>query len=170
MSYLTDQCISILQNGGDTATALECTALQLESHLSMTDSALKVIFLIFCSTLVFLMQAGFAMVCSGSVRKKNVQNTMLKNLLDVCGSSISFYLLGYGFAFGGDPDKKSFIGTNKFFMMGMDDSADGLEYAYWFFQFTFAATAATIVAGTLAERCQMNAYLYYSVLLTGFGT
>jgi hypothetical protein len=83
MSYLTDQCISILLNGGDTATALECTALKLESHLSMTDSALKVIFLIFCSTLVFLMQAGFAMVCSGSVRQKNVQNTMLKNLLSV---------------------------------------------------------------------------------------
>jgi Amt family ammonium transporter len=169
MSLLTNQCISILQNGGDIVTALECTVLQVESQWIMTDSALKVIFLIFCSTLVFLMQAGFAMVCSGSVRKKNVQNTMLKNLLDVCGSSISFYFLGYGFAFGGNPAKKSFIGTDKFFMMGMGDGNDGLEYAVWFFQFTFAATAATIVAGTLAERCQMNAYLYYSVLLTGFG-
>jgi len=118
------------------------------------------------------MQAGFAMICSGCVRKKNVQNTMLKSLLDVCGSSIAFYFVGYAFAFGGDeqPGKVSFIGSSNFLLLD-GDTANGdsraLLYSHWFFHFSFAATAATIVAGALAERCQMKAYLYFSMLLTG---
>ena len=47
------------------------------------------------------MQAGFAMLCAGSVRRKNAQNTMLKNLLDACGAAIAFFCVGYAFAFGG---------------------------------------------------------------------
>lgn len=47
------------------------------------------------------MQAGFAMLCAGSVRRKNAQNTMLKNLLDACGAAVAFFCVGYGFAFGG---------------------------------------------------------------------
>eukprot|EP00554_Chaetoceros_debilis_P007667 CAMPEP_0194076016 /NCGR_PEP_ID=MMETSP0149-20130528/2895_1 /TAXON_ID=122233 /ORGANISM="Chaetoceros debilis, Strain MM31A-1" /LENGTH=446 /DNA_ID=CAMNT_0038756653 /DNA_START=211 /DNA_END=1551 /DNA_ORIENTATION=- len=93
---------------------------------------------------------------------------MLKNLLDICGSSIAFYFVGYAFAFGGDPEKRSFIGTSNFFLQDLGDDATGIGYAHWLFQFAFAATAATIVAGTLAERCQMNAYLLYSMVLTGF--
>ena len=127
-------------------------------------------FALFTSSLVFFMQAGFAMVCAGSVRKKNVQNTALKNLLDLCGSAVAFYSVGYAFAFG-DPDTNSrisFIGSGNFFLSGMTDDETGLKYSYWVFQFSFAATSATIVAGTLAERCQMKAYLLYSMLLTGF--
>lgn len=146
---------------------LACVESAMGSSFKLQADTAKVIFLIFCASLVFIMQAGFAMVCAGCVRKKNVQNTMLKNLLDVCGSSIAFYFVGYAFAFGGDPEKKSFIGNSKFFMLGMADE-NGIEYAHWLFQFTFAATSATIVAGTVAERCQMNAYLLYSMMLTGF--
>jgi len=133
------------------------------------------------AALVFLMQAGFAMVCAGCVRAKNVQNSMLKNLLDACGSSLAFYCIGYALAFGGDEvltampgdgneeemtrttqTAATFIGTSNFFCMGVDD------LSFWIFQYTFSAASATIVAGTLAERCQMGAYLAYSLFLCGF--
>jgi Amt family ammonium transporter len=112
---------------------------------------------------VFFMQAGFAMLCAGSVRQKNVKNIMLKNLLDACGGAIGFFTIGFAFAYGGDDTSdKNFIGNSYFFLHDFHD------YASWFFQFAFAATAATIVAGTVAERCKMAAYLCYSVFLTGF--
>ena len=82
---------------------------------------------------------------------------MLKNLLDACGASIAFYAVGYALAFGGmDPasPKKTFIGTKNFFLMDVED------LAFWMFQYAFSAASATIVAGTLAERCQMVACGY----------
>jgi len=110
------------------------------------------------------MQAGFAMLCAGSVRAKNAKNIMLKNLLDACGAAIGFWALGWGFAYGGaDSSKVTFIGDKDFFLSsGIND------HKGWFFQFAFAATAATIVAGTVAERCTMIAYLCYSSFLTAF--
>jgi Amt family ammonium transporter len=113
-----------------------------------------------------MMQAGFAMLCAGSVRQKNVKNIMLKNLLDACGGAIGFWTIGYAFAYDSNTSgNTSFIGNHNFFIR---DFSTGGEYIGWFFQFAFAATAATIVAGTVAERCKMAAYLCYSVFLTGF--
>jgi Amt family ammonium transporter len=113
--------------------------------------------------MIFFMQSGFAMVCAGAVRLKNVQNSMLKNLLDACGAAVAFYLVGNAFAFGGQSESTAttVIGTKEFANIG--DSA-----AFWFFEYTFSATSVTIVAGTLAERCQMIAYLCYSMFLAGF--
>lgn len=102
------------------------------------------------------------MLCAGSVRQKNVKNIMLKNLLDACGGAIGFYTLGYGFSYGSGP---TFIGLSDFAIKGFDS---GPALIGWFFQFAFAATAATIVAGTVAERCKMAAYLCYSLFLTAF--
>ena len=66
-------------------------------------------------------------------------------------------------AFGGQENATgtTFIGTSNFASIGPSAS-------YWFFQYTFSATSVTIVAGTLAERCQMAAYLCYSIVLAGF--
>jgi ammonium transporter, Amt family len=89
---------------------------------------------------------------------------VLKNLLDACGASVAFFSFGYAFAFGGmDPTSanKSFIGTSNFFLYGV------ANLGFWLFNYAFSAASATIVAGTLAERCQMVAYLGYSIVLTG---
>jgi Amt family ammonium transporter len=70
------------------------------------------------------MQAGFAMVCAGAVRRKNLQNTMLKNLLDARGASVAFYsVVGYAFAFGDGTNPNGLIGTTNFFLMNVDDLA-----------------------------------------------
>lgn len=110
-----------------------------------------------------MMQAGFAMLCAGSVRQKNTKNIMLKNLLDACGGAIGFYTIGFGLAYGnGDQVGTTFVGTANFGLKDYDN------YGFFFFQFAFAATAATIVAGTVAERCKMQAYLCYSFFLSAF--
>jgi len=156
----------------DANSLAHCLAESAQSHRMLQEEEAQfnvIFFLIFAATLVFFMQAGFAMICAGSVRKKNVQNTTLKNLLDVCGASVAFYAIGYAFAFGNHTDEGvTFIGSSNFFLMDMASDDSGLLYAQFFYQFAFAATSATIVAGTLAERCQMNAYLMYSMALTGF--
>ena len=116
------------------------------------------------------MQAGFAMLCAGSVRQKNVKNIMLKNILDACGGAIGFFTVGFGIAYGGDQTGRTFVGDAHFGLRDFAVPADNNDdnFAFFFFQFAFAATAATIVAGTVAERCKMAAYLCYSVFLTAF--
>uniref|UniRef100_A0A7S2E6Q1 Ammonium transporter n=1 Tax=Trieres chinensis TaxID=1514140 RepID=A0A7S2E6Q1_TRICV len=168
-SYET--CVSQLDDGLNitvqNSLLIQCLAKSIDENTGTTSDlrdGLDTFFIIYSASLVFFMQAGFAMLCAGSVRLKNVQNTMLKNLLDACGAALGFYTVGYAFAYGGQSydGKTTFIGNANFFLIGEDD------FVFWLFQFAFAATSATIVAGTLAERCQMTAYLCYSVALTGF--
>mmetsp|Transcript_2175 Transcript_2175/g.3277 ORF Transcript_2175/g.3277 Transcript_2175/m.3277 type:complete len:476 (+) Transcript_2175:67-1494(+) len=140
------------------------TAASYSSLSDMDMRNLDNFYSLICGAMVFLMQCGFAMLCAGSVRAKNVKNIMLKNLLDACGGALGYWAVGYGVAY----ESGSFIGTSgdKFFLKGYSEGPG--EYIDFFFQFTFAATAATIVAGTVAERCKMVAYLCYSLFLTGF--
>ena len=111
--------------------------------------------------MIFFMQCGFAMLCAGSVRQKNVKNIMLKNILDACGGAVGFWSVGHALANG---TGGRFVGAQYGLYFLNDDD----DYISFFFQFTFAATAATIVAGTVAERCKMSAYVCYSLFLTAF--
>jgi ammonium transporter, Amt family len=157
-------CQQLLGDFANTTQILQCFSDQLSSDVGSRQFSRDVL-LVYAAALVFFMQAGFAMVCAGAVQKKNVQNTMLKNLLDACGASLAFFTVGYAFAFGGQDltsPEKTFIGNTNFFVMNVDD------LPFWLFQFSFSAAATTIVAGTLAERCQMAAYLCYSVMLAGW--
>jgi Amt family ammonium transporter len=81
-------------------------------------------------------------------RSKNTVNILIKNMLDALIGGVSYWAIGWAFAYGATgPDRKEstsvFIGFAEFFAIGMDDSL----YPSWFFQFVFAATAATIVSG-----------------------
>jgi Amt family ammonium transporter len=122
-------------------------------------------YLIYAGALVFFMQLGFAMLCAGSIRAKNVKNVLLWNLMDSCGGGLAFWVTGYAFAYGGEDDSPqwTFIGNRNFFLMG-----DDVNLSYWFFQFAFACAVSSIVAGTIAERTQMKGYLFYSMFLVGF--
>lgn len=147
---------------------LSCIADGHETNLSKASSnvagGLDSFYLIFAGALVFFMQTGFAMLCAGSIRSKNVKNVMLWNLLDSCGGGIAFWITGYAFAYGGDTEASewTFIGAENFFLMGE------VNHGFWFFQFAFACAVSSIVAGTIAERTQMKGYLFYSFFLVGF--
>jgi Amt family ammonium transporter len=153
---------------GTDAEAVCAAFTYTDTRVGVLEGGLDVFYLLFAAAMVFFMQAGFAMLCAGSVRQKNVKNIMLKNILDACGGALGFWSVGYAFAYGGSSsDKKGFIGNSGFFLATEDFNSGG-GLISWFFQFAFAATAATIVAGTVAERCKFEAYLCYSLMLTGF--
>ncbi|XP_062592526.1 putative ammonium transporter 1 isoform X1 [Saccostrea cucullata] len=120
-------------------------------------------FLFVMGMIVFFMQCGFAFLEAGAVRSKNTTNILIKNVMDLFISGVSYWLFGFAFAFG-DGVADRFIGLNYFASSGVPHS----KYALFFFQFTFAATASTIVSGAVAERCEFVAYFVYSVFITGF--
>ena len=123
--------------------------------------------------LVFFMQAGFAFVEAGFTQAKNAANILMKNLFDFSAGSVMFGILGFALMFGAG---NAFLGTTGFFLSdGGDPNATfaGLEWANvplmakFLFQLVFAATAATIVSGAMAERTKFKSYIVYSVFITG---
>merc|ERR1719253_868932 len=110
------------------------------------------------------------MLCAGSIRAKNVKNILLKNVLDAAVGAIFWYLFGYGIAFGvpGDGNSGRFMGEADFALGLSAGAPSGGTWIHFLFQWSFAAAAATITSGAMAERTQFAAYLGYSALLTGF--
>ena len=104
--------------------------------------------------LVFWMQAGFAFVESGFTRAKNAGNIMMKNLLDCCMGAIAYWAIGFGLMFG---VSNGIVGWDHFLLSPDNTAAAGQwEYTFWMFQVVFAATAATIVSGAMAERTKFS--------------
>ena len=120
--------------------------------------------------LVFLMQAGFAMVEAGFTRQKNSANIVMKNLMDFGISSLAYWAIGFALMFGVG---NALFGTSGWFLGGGEGTFDSLSWATppltakWLFQVVFAGTTATIVSGAMAERTKFPAYLIYSALISG---
>lgn len=123
---------------------------------------LNVVWTCLAAFMVFFMQAGFALVEMGLTRSKNAINIIMKNLMDFSIGSILFFFLGYGLMFG---QSNGLFGTTDFMLSGV--TGDSWSYTFILFQTVFAATAATIVSGAMAERTIFTSYLIYSIFITG---
>ena len=127
---------------------------------------LNYVWTIIAACLVFFMQAGFALVETGFTRAKNAVNIIMKNVMDVSAGGLAFFLVGFGLMFG--TSAGGWIGTDGFLLGEIGDFSTEWSYTFFFFQAVFAATAATIVSGAVAERTAFNSYLIFSVLITAF--
>ena len=135
--------------------AQDATTLDLAEEIAKINGDMGMLWMLLSGILVFFMQAGFTLVESGMTRSKNAVNIAMKNLLDICVGSLSFWIVGYSLMYGD-------TSNGYFFWSGLFQG----EGADLFFQTMFAATAATIVSGAIAGRTKYTTYIIFSVIMT----
>ncbi len=147
--------------------------------INIAQVGMDTMWVMIAAFLVFFMNLGFAMVETGLTRSKNSVNILAKNFIVFAIASISFYVIGFGLMFG---NGSGFIGKEGLFFIGGADTSpltgDAYQGAYsalswtgvplfakFFFQLVFAATAATIVSGAVAERIKFHSFIVFSFVL-----
>lgn len=139
------------------AAAVEAARKELQTNINIVWTCIA-------AFLVFFMQPGFAMVECGFTRAKNAVNILMKNLMDFSIGSVAFFLVGFGLMFG---KTNGLFGTTLFGLGGVE-GVSNWNWTFLIFQTVFAATAATIVSGAMAERTKFMGYLVYSFFITLF--
>ena len=130
------------------------------------------VWMMLCTALVFFMHLGFSLLETGLTRQKNTINILFKNMFIICAGLLIYFTGGFSLMYPGEFN--GYLGFNGFGLpLGVDgvsiDYADG-GYTYWtdfIFQGMFAATAATIVSGAVAERIRLDAFMLFSVIYVG---
>lgn len=166
--------VNVAAAGSPLAAVLQHLAAAASAPVALNpeqSAATDAAFMLFSGYLVFMMQAGFAVLCAGHMRPKNNGNILLKNLLDCAIGTLAWYLVGYGFAYGAPRGSggNGFIGTGgSNFALSAQRKAVGVgSYYHFFFTWAFSAASATIVAGAVAERVSLLCYAIYSCLMSG---
>jgi Amt family ammonium transporter len=136
---------------------------ELTTAVSEFTVSIDTIWILVAAVLVMFMQPGFALVEAGFTRSKNTANILMKNLMDFSIGSLIFWLLGYTLMYG--EDMGGLLGRISPFFSS--DEVNGVpDKASLMFQTVFAATAATIVSGAVAERTKFSAYLVFTIAIT----
>ncbi len=138
---------------------MEAANVTTLSEVFVTKADFDGLVLLLWATLVFFMQAGFAMLEAGSVQRGMSVNILFKNMIDSSIVALFFWAVGFGLAFG-EPSN-AFAGTGYFFLIG----APTASYVFFFFQYSFTTTTATIVSGGAAGRLRISAYMIYCVAM-----
>jgi Amt family ammonium transporter len=135
----------------------------LATAVSEFTISIDTIWILVTAVLVMFMQPGFALVEAGFTRTKNTVNILMKNLMDFSIGSLIFWFIGYTIMYG--EDLGGFIG--KASLLFNSNEVNGVpDLASLMFQTVFAATAATIVSGAMAERTRFSAYIIFSIAIT----
>ncbi len=133
------------------------------------QATLDNVWILVAAVLVIFMQAGFALVEAGLTRAKNVANIFMKNMMDFCIGAVLYFAIGYAIAFGGSfTGLGSWFGGGGWFLAGDDVFTYGTldKFVFFTFQVAFAATAATIVSGGMAERTKFKSYILFSAVIS----
>lgn len=130
------------------------------------------LWMMLCVALVFIMHLGFSLLEIGLTRQKNTINILFKNIFIICTGLLLYYAVGFSLMYPGE-----FNGYLGFANFGLELPENGLTsayaasgYTFWtdfLFQAMFAATAATIVSGAVAERVKIQAFILFSILYVG---
>jgi Amt family ammonium transporter len=144
------------------AVAAEAESSPIDAVKEELQTNINIVWTCVAAFLVFFMQAGFAMVETGFTRAKNAVNILMKNLMDFSIGSLAFFLVGFGLMFG---KTNGLFGTTLFGLGGVEPGTHW-NWTFLIFQTVFAATAATIVSGAMAERTKFIAYLVYSAVIS----
>ncbi len=158
--------LSINSFAADQATnAIAATSYEYDSMFTVNN-----LWLLIATFLVFMMHLGFATLESGLTRAKNTVNILFKNTAIVAIGLLTYAILGFNLMYPGD--SWLYNGVIGVFSFGIDPGADGQTMAYgnytyysdFIFQGMFAATAATIVSGAVAERVKLIPFLIFSIV------
>ena len=152
---MIDNFLTILPNLAIVQDTVAATTKDVEDAVDAINGDLGMLWMLLSGILVFFMQAGFTLVETGMTRSKNAANIAMKNLLDICVGSLTYWLVGYSLMYGD-------TSNGWFFWSGLMQG----EGADLFFQTMFAATAATIVSGAIAGRTKYSTYVIFSIVMT----
>lgn len=165
MNYIIITLCAVLMTAANVFAGDEApTILSNKEAIDLVQTHANYLWTLVAAALVFFMQAGFALVEAGFTRAKNLINIMMKNLMDFSMGSLAFWAIGFGIMFGAS--STGWFGTTGFFLSDFTPGGDPWVLAFWMFQVVFAATAATIVSGAMAERTKFVGYLVYSVVIS----
>ena len=133
------------------------------------------VWMMICTGLVFFMHLGFSFLEIGLTRSKNTINILFKNIFIICMGLLVYYIGGFNLMYPGFEDGD--LGILKFAGFGIDAPVNGMTaeyasggYTWWtdfLFQGMFAATAATIVSGAVAERIKLTSFMLFSLIYVG---
>lgn len=148
-----------------------------EGEVSPGLFAANNIWMMLSAGLVFIMHLGFATLESGLTRQKNSVNILFKNTFIVCVGIVTYAVIGFALMYPGDDwIINGWLGLAKGVFIQTDDAgltagyANG-GYTYWtdfLFQGMFAATAATIVSGAVAERIKLGSFMVFTLVYVTF--
>lgn len=135
---------------GDINSHMEAIQANVDAVVTGGD----IFFVLMGAILVFFMHGGFAFLEAGTVRRKNQVNALVKIFFDFCVSTIAYFFIGYGVAYGVDFLVNAKVLTGEMDVEGYSFAKSGADLVGFFFLLTFAAAVPAIISGGIAERAK----------------